>query len=119
MSKPLLVMKFGGTSVGSPERIETAARLIAQSAASHSVVVVLSAMSKVTDLLLNTLNLAEQGQLEDVERGQCHATGVRDSEAEVNRVDQASVTLTVTDWTKSEKRKFSSRRQIDSSSPST
>ena len=67
MSKPLLVMKFGGTSVGSPERIETAARLIAQSAASHSVVVILSAMSKVTDLLLDTLNLAEQGQLEDVE----------------------------------------------------
>jgi len=60
-------MKFGGTSVGSPERIETAARLIAHSAQSHSVVVILSAMSKVTDLLLDTLNLAEQGQLEDVE----------------------------------------------------
>lgn len=67
MDKPLLVMKFGGTSVGSPERIETAAGLIAESAKSHSVVVVLSAMSKVTDLLLDTLNLAEQGQLEDVE----------------------------------------------------
>lgn len=67
MGKPLLVMKFGGTSVGSPQRIETAARLIAQSTASHSVVVVLSAMSKVTDVLLDTLNLAEQGQLEDVE----------------------------------------------------
>jgi len=60
-------MKFGGTSVGSPERIETAAGLIAHSAQSHSVVVILSAMSKVTDLLLDTLNLAEQGQLEDVE----------------------------------------------------
>ena len=52
-------MKFGGTSVGSPERIETAAGLIAHSAQCHSVVVILSAMSKVTDLLLDTLNLAE------------------------------------------------------------
>ena len=58
----LLVMKFGGTSVGSPDRIRTAADLIAKSAATRPVVVVLSAMSKVTDLLLDTLKNAEEGR---------------------------------------------------------
>lgn len=65
--KPLLVMKFGGTSVGSPERIADAAEIIAARAGTHRVVVVLSAMSKVTDALLDTLRHAEAGDAEAVD----------------------------------------------------
>jgi aspartate kinase len=57
--KNLLVMKFGGTSMGSAERMRVAGRIIAENAAQRPVVVVVSAMSKVTDLLLETLRRAE------------------------------------------------------------
>ncbi|HEX4274248.1 MAG TPA: aspartate kinase [Bryobacteraceae bacterium] len=55
----LLVMKFGGTSVGSAERIRAACDLIAIEAARRPVVAVVSAMSKITDLLLDTTRHAE------------------------------------------------------------
>ena len=49
----LLVQKFGGTSVGNTERIlNVARRVIATHEAGHSVVVVVSAMSGVTDGLI-------------------------------------------------------------------
>jgi len=49
----LIVQKFGGTSVGNPERImNVARRVIATHQAGHSVVVVVSAMSGVTDGLI-------------------------------------------------------------------
>src|SRR4051812_13842097 len=57
----LLVMKFGGTSMGSAERMRVAARLIAEHCAQRPVLVVVSAMSKITDLLLDTLRRAEVG----------------------------------------------------------
>jgi bifunctional aspartokinase / homoserine dehydrogenase 1 len=57
----LLVMKFGGTSVGSAERIRVAAGLVAQENQKRPVVVVVSAMSKITDLLLDTMRHAEAG----------------------------------------------------------
>lgn len=60
----LLVMKFGGTSMGSAERMRTAAQIC--SAAPCPCVVVVSAMSKVTDLLLTTLRAAEEGDRESV-----------------------------------------------------
>lgn len=63
----LLVMKFGGTSMGSAERIKVAAAISAEHARSRPVIVVVSAMSKVTDLLLNTLKLAEEGNAAGVE----------------------------------------------------
>lgn len=48
-----LVMKFGGTSVGAPERIQRVARLVAaEHAAGHGVAVVVSAMSGETDRLV-------------------------------------------------------------------
>ncbi len=62
MSEALLVMKFGGTSVGSAERIEQSARLIAAAAAQRPVVTVVSAMAKVTDLLLDTMRAAGAGE---------------------------------------------------------
>jgi aspartokinase/homoserine dehydrogenase 1 len=57
--KNLLVMKFGGTSMGSAERMRVAAGLITRE--KRPVVTVVSAMSKVTDLLLDTLHRAELG----------------------------------------------------------
>jgi bifunctional aspartokinase / homoserine dehydrogenase 1 len=52
-------MKFGGTSMGSAARVRVAAELITST--SKRVAVVVSAMSKVTDLLLETLHRAELG----------------------------------------------------------
>jgi bifunctional aspartokinase / homoserine dehydrogenase 1 len=57
----LLVMKFGGTSMGTAERIKVAAGICAEQKRLRPVVVVVSAMSGVTDLLLNTLRHAEGG----------------------------------------------------------
>src|SRR5579863_6559367 len=55
----LLVMKFGGTSMGSPERIRVAAQICTEQKTKRPVVAVVSAMSGVTDLLLATLRHAE------------------------------------------------------------
>ena len=57
----LLVMKFGGTSMGSAERIKVAARLTTEQHAQRPVAIVVSAMSKVTDLLLDAMRKAEAG----------------------------------------------------------
>jgi bifunctional aspartokinase / homoserine dehydrogenase 1 len=57
----LLVMKFGGTSVGSADRMRAAARLSAEQHRTRPVVVVVSAMSKITDLLLDAMRHAEAG----------------------------------------------------------
>jgi aspartate kinase len=63
----LVVMKFGGTSMGSADRIRAAAGLVAAEAARRRVAVVVSAMSKITDLLLDGLRHAEAGDLEGLE----------------------------------------------------
>jgi aspartate kinase len=65
--KDVLVMKFGGTSLGSAERIRVAARLSAEQHARRPVVIVVSAMSKVTDLILDSLRKAEAGDRVDLE----------------------------------------------------
>ncbi len=57
----LLVMKFGGTSMGNAERMRVAAHIISEHAQHRSLVIVVSAMSKITDLLLETLRRAELG----------------------------------------------------------
>ena len=54
-------MKFGGTSMGSADRIKVAAQICAQQKPERPVVAVVSAMSKITDLLLDTLRHAEGG----------------------------------------------------------
>jgi aspartate kinase len=59
--KDLLVMKFGGTSVGSAERMRASARLAVKQGRKRPVAVVVSAMSKITDLLLGTMRHAEGG----------------------------------------------------------
>lgn len=55
----LLVMKFGGTSMGTADRIRVAAGIIVEQSRKRPVCVVVSAMSKVTDLLLDTMRRAE------------------------------------------------------------
>jgi aspartate kinase len=52
---------FGGTSMGSAERIRIAAKICAGEGRTRPVLAVVSAMSKVTDLLLDTLRHAEAG----------------------------------------------------------
>ena len=62
--KDVLVMKFGGTSMGSADRIRIAAQLTAEERRKRPVVIVVSAMSKITDPPLETLNHAEAGRPE-------------------------------------------------------
>ena len=58
----LLVMKFGGTSVGSAEALEQAAAIVTdQAAAGHRLVVVVSSMSGVTDALVQGARTAAAG----------------------------------------------------------
>ncbi len=64
----LLVMKFGGTSMGSAERMRVAAGIISAEQKKRPLLVVVSAMSKVTDLLLETLKRAEVGDRSSVDR---------------------------------------------------
>jgi bifunctional aspartokinase / homoserine dehydrogenase 1 len=57
-----LTMKFGGTSVGSPEAITNVVNIIGDEVAQGSrVVVIVSAMSGVTDALINSVNEAAHG----------------------------------------------------------
>src|SRR5579871_3845483 len=63
----LLVMKFGGTSMGSAARIRVAAQISAEQHALRPVAVIVSAMSKVTDLLLDSLRKAEAGDQADLD----------------------------------------------------
>jgi aspartokinase/homoserine dehydrogenase 1 len=65
--KDLLVMKFGGTSMGSAERIRAAAHIAAEERQKRPVLVVVSAMARVTDLLLETLRRAEAGDTAGME----------------------------------------------------
>jgi len=60
--RDLIVIKFGGTSVGSPEAMSRAARIVLDHAEQHLLVVV-SALSGVTDTLVAMADLAARGRL--------------------------------------------------------
>ena len=60
-------MKFGGTSVGSAERMRVAAAIAAGEARKRPVAIVVSAMSKITDLLLDSMRHAEAGDRAGIE----------------------------------------------------
>ena len=67
MPKDTLVMKFGGTSVGSVDALTQAARIIKDARDTYPrVVVITSAMSGVTDLLLKSASLAAQGNVDSL-----------------------------------------------------
>ncbi|MCF6320011.1 MAG: aspartate kinase, partial [Proteobacteria bacterium] len=57
----MLVQKFGGSSIASAEKLQSVAKIIAQSTHSNKVAVVLSAMGKVTDELINIIETAIKG----------------------------------------------------------
>lgn len=59
--RPLRVLKFGGTSVGDASSISKAVRIIEDAATTGGVLVVVSAMSGVTNKLIRAANLAAAG----------------------------------------------------------
>src|SRR5215207_7600018 len=67
MPKQTVVMKFGGTSVGSADALQQAAQIIKDARDKFArVVVITSAMSGVTDLLLKSASLAAQGNVDSL-----------------------------------------------------
>src|SRR5262249_31159983 len=54
-------MKFGGTSVGSGDRMRVAAQIGAEQKQKRPTLIVVSAMSNVTDLLIDSMRHAEAG----------------------------------------------------------
>jgi aspartokinase/homoserine dehydrogenase 1 len=61
MNRPIQVMKFGGTSVGDANRIRSAAKIAAEASKQRSIVVVVSAMSGVTNTLIAAAGKAMAG----------------------------------------------------------
>jgi bifunctional aspartokinase / homoserine dehydrogenase 1 len=68
-TKPLRVMKFGGTSVGDPAAIRSVVEIVHAAARMSELVIVVSAMSSVTNQLLEAAQQAEAGN-----RGRVEAT---------------------------------------------
>ena len=67
MPKQTLVMKFGGTSIGSTEALIKATQIIKDARDQYPrVVVIASAMAGVTDLLLKSASLAAQGNVDSL-----------------------------------------------------
>ena len=64
MTKPLQVMKFGGTSVGDATCIARSAQIVASAAQGMNVVAVVSAMSGVTNRLIDAAKRASEGDAE-------------------------------------------------------
>jgi len=61
MTKKLQVMKFGGTSVGDATCIRRSAQIVADAARKHPVAAVVSAMSGVTNRLIDAAHYAKRG----------------------------------------------------------
>ena len=61
MKNKLIVMKFGGTSVGDAGRFRQCAEIIGRAAARDRLVVVVSAVAGVTDLIFRTIDAARRG----------------------------------------------------------
>jgi aspartokinase/homoserine dehydrogenase 1 len=76
--KPLLIMKFGGTSVGSTERMQRVGEIVAEHAQRAEVIVVVSAMGGITDMLIRAASEASEGDRE-------HWKGVRQETARRHR----------------------------------
>src|SRR5258708_22841086 len=74
MNKKWQVMKFGGTSVGSAVRIRRSGTIVANAAKQFSLAVVVSAMSGVTNRLIDAAHNAKRG---DREAGRTIADALR------------------------------------------
>src|SRR5215471_2406460 len=60
-NKKLIVMKFGGTSVGDAGRFRQCAEIIGRAAGQDRLIVVVSAVAGVTDLIFRTIDAARRG----------------------------------------------------------
>lgn len=60
----MLVLKFGGTSVGSPESLNLVRKIITKKSKTDPLIVVVSALGGVTNHLVNSANLAASGNTE-------------------------------------------------------
>ena len=70
MSKErLIVMKFGGTSVGDAARFRQCAEIVSDAARHDQIIVVVSAVGGVTDLILKTIEAARHGDPAATEAG--------------------------------------------------
>ena len=78
MKSFLQVMKFGGTSVGDPSCIARVTEIVAKSARQNPVVVVVSAMSGVTNRLIEAATCSEAG---DRDRASALLQGLREQHA--------------------------------------
>lgn len=64
MYRPLKVQKFGGTSVGSEDRLRIVSSLIKSEASANRLVVVVSAPNGITDLLVHTVDRPPNGRVD-------------------------------------------------------
>src|SRR5437867_12529936 len=55
------VLKFGGSSLATPERIQEVGRIVLDAARTDAVIVVVSAFQGITNQLLESARLAERG----------------------------------------------------------
>ncbi|HEX3153667.1 MAG TPA: aspartate kinase [Candidatus Angelobacter sp.] len=61
-------MKFGGTSVGNAVRFRQCESIIRSAAPQDQIIVVVSAVAGVTDLIVNTIDAAQRGDVEVMEK---------------------------------------------------
>ena len=84
MAERTLVMKFGGTSVGSPDALRNMAQIVGNTRKDwERAVVVVSAMGGVTDLLLAGTAAAIRGDVDEVRKtvtsiAQKHTDAIRE-----------------------------------------
>src|SRR5690242_2197714 len=62
------VMKFGGSSVGQPERLARVLQIIAAERKAGPIAVVVSAMGDTTDWLIDAADLAHRGEPDEARR---------------------------------------------------
>ena len=67
VKKPLRIVKFGGTSVGNATRVRKVVEIIRDAARDSDLVVVVSAMSGVTNKLVEAATQSEAGNIDSVE----------------------------------------------------
>lgn len=94
----MLVMKFGGTSVGNAERILEVARIVLSARADQEIVIVVSAMSSVTNLLVSATTAALHKEQPKLQRNlrqirKTHLEAVRG--LELNDEDEKKLNTTI------------------------
>ncbi|MBF8297105.1 MAG: aspartate kinase, partial [Bacteroidetes bacterium] len=93
----LKVMKFGGSSVASPERIRAVTDIVLEAAGSERVLVVVSAFQGVTNQLLQCARIAQEGGSAYEALYQQIATRHRETASSLLKGDQRKKTLAAAD----------------------